>query len=326
MISICTVTYGNMDDYIRVFIDSIRRRTTHVTEVIIVKVDAPEDGLINAWTQNQTVFKNIGYNLLHHLQGYPSPAWAYMVCGHSFGLHHALECSTGKYIWFSDPDVFFLNRVDQIYLDLMAKHSLDIIGVSHFNTKEQSYGHFPCVINCLVKRNTLPEAGWLEGQLWIRSGMQVIENPQPLIETPGKYLVPFPVPEHQHEFPNPAGMFDTGCNLWLWNLQRGGRWLGFYLDQWHNCFKYNRGFGKLLYPLNYNTARYKTNFGLEEHFGKQDLLFHRTRGTLENGVSFRKLYDTLFKRPHHSSRPQRATRIQRAQQVRRLQHPGRGYI
>lgn len=322
MISICTVTYGNMDDYTHVFVDSIRCRTRHVTEVVIVKVDAPQDGLINEWRQGQIHFRVIGYNLLNHLQGYKSSAWAYMVCGHTFGLHHALENSTGEYIWFSDPDLFFLNTVDQIYLDLMSKHNLDIVGISHFNAKEQSYGYFPCVINCLVKKADLPDSDWLEDQLWIRSGMQLIENPQPLIPTPGKFLISFPIPEFQDQFPNPHGMFDTGCNLWIWNQQRGGRWLAFYLDQWHTCFRYNRGFNKLLYPLNYNTARYKTNFGLEDALGKEDLLYHRTRSALENGSSFRELYHRLF----NTSAAKTRTEARRAQAVHRLQRPTRGYI
>jgi hypothetical protein len=119
-------------------------------------------------------------------------------------------------------------------------------------------------------------------------------------------------------------MFDTGCNLWLWNLQRGGRWLAFYLDEWHGCFKYNRGFCKLRYPLNYNTGRYKTNFGLEDNFGKQDLLYHRTRSALESSLSFRQLYDSLFRRSASkiSLRDQRT----RSQQVIRSQRSRRGYI
>ena len=291
-----------MDDYIRVFVDSIRKRTKHVTEVIIVKIDAKNEGPIKTWTQDHIQFKIIGYNLLQHIQGYSSSAWAFMVCGHTFGLHHALEYSTGEYVWFSDPDIFFLSNVDQIYMDLMTKHSLDIVGVSHFNAVGQCYEYFPCVINCMIKRVHLPDSEWLQEQLWIRSGMQLKENPQPLIATPGKYLISFPIPEYQDQFPNPEGMFDTGCNLWLWNLQRNGRWLAFYLDQWHGCFKHNRGLVKLMYPLNYNTARYKTNFGLKDNFGKQDLLYHRTRGTLESGASFKQLYDSLFKPARHRSR------------------------
>lgn len=292
-----------MNDYIHVFTDSICRRTTNVSEVIMVKVDSSHEGIINERQLGNIKFRTIGYNLLDHLEGYKSPGWAYMVCGHAFGMHHAIENSTGEYIWFSDPDIFFLNKVDQIYLDLVSKHNLDVIGVSHFNAKEQSYGYFPCIINCMIKRSILPDSEWLKEQLWIRSGMQLIENPQPLIHTPGKYLVAFPIPEFQDQYPNTAGMFDTGCNLWIWNQQRKGRWLSFYLDEWHNCFRYNRGFNKMIYPMNYKIGRYKTNFGLEENVPSADLLYHRTRSSLESGREFKKLYGELFNNQKKTRRP-----------------------
>ena len=305
MITICTVIFGDMSEYLYVLTDSIRRKTKHVSEVIIVKVDE-SDGLIREWTNNNIRFRMLGYDLLKHTDGCPSPAWAYMVCGHAFGLHHAIDNAVTEYVWLTDPDVFFLDCIDETYLELMTKHQLHIVGVSHFNPNDQPYGYFPCVINCLTKKCSLPNSEWLNDCLFIRTSMRCKENPVPLASCKGKYLVPGPIPECLEQFVNPQGMFDVGCNLWLWNLEKQWKWMAFYLDGQDNRSQNNFGFSDLVYPMNYNLRYYKTNFGLTGSMGKRELLYHRTRGSHESGIPYRKIYDSLFRkrqsRPQHSRR------------------------
>ena len=112
---------------------------------------------------------------------------------------------------------------------------------------------------------------------------------------PGKYLIPGPLcPE---EFPNPEGAFDVGCNLFLWAKAQNWRWLSFYRDG--GVFPKTNdeyGFKELIYPMNYTTAEYRTNFGLEKDLGKQELLYHRTMAVGQSGASYQQLYDSLFPR------------------------------
>lgn len=294
MISICTVIYGDMEAYIRVLKSTVRLKTKHVHEMIIVQADASQDNTIKTWNQNGVTCKIIGYNLYQHVQGCPSPKWADMVCGHAMGLHHAIEQSSGEYVMLSDPDVFFLDYVDDIYLSFMARYNLDIIGVSHFNPTAQCYQYFPCIINCLMRRDKMPPSNWLQGQLWVRSAMQMANNPVPITPVDGKYLIPGPIPELYGCFPSPHAEFDAGCNLWLWNHQQGGRWLAFHLNSGDTC-RGNYGWDKLMYPLNYNTRSYNTNFGLTENLGRKELLYHRTRGARISGLEYHRLYDRVRK-------------------------------
>lgn len=293
MISICTVILSNMGEYLRVLMKTIENKTTQVNEMIIVQVDATENGIIKEWRQGNIAFRMLGYNMSQHVQGCPSPAWATMVCGHALGLHWGIEQSTNEYIWLTDPDVFFLDHLDVLYLGLICRYNLDIVGVSHFNPIAQAYQFFPCTINCLISTKKLPGIDWLRGQLWVRSGMRITEKPQPIVNVDGKYLIPGPIPEWCEQFPHVQGVFDVGCNLWLWNQQTGGRWLAFYLDQLPKSLE-NFGYAPLTYPLNYNTRYYKTNFGLEDDLGAKDLLYHRTRGTREGGKEYRQLYERIF--------------------------------
>lgn len=293
MISVCSVLCGDMEDYVKVFTDSIKNTSKYVTEVIFIQVDASNRRPIRQWKSGNIDFRILGYPLLKEIRGCCSPEWAMMVCGHACGLHEAIEQAGNDYIWLSDPDVFFFNAVDDLYLRLMKQYELSIIGVSHFNSLRQSYCYFPCVTNCLLRKSWLPDRNWLLGDLWVRTGMTTRENPECVVECPGKYLMPSPIPSHTMRFPCPDGMFDVGCNLWLWNEEQHGRWLAFYLEQWNKDFETNFGFTELVYPLNYNTQSYMTNFDLQVDLGVCDLLYHRTRGSHEPGTSFRSLYVSL---------------------------------
>jgi hypothetical protein len=294
MITVCSVLCGEkMDAYVDVFCDTLVRQTKLVDEVIFVKVDAA-DGIIKEWTKEHIRFKLVGHLFNKGFNENVDVRWFQMVAGHAYGIHHALEHATNDLVWMLDPDQFFFTAVDVIFHNLMMKYEIDIIGVSHFNPVDQSYLDFPCIINCMCRKSFLPPPSWLSGELFIWSDMWDRPNCHIVQPAEGKWLVAGPMPNHYHKFPNPKGIFDAGCNLWLWNDERKGRWMGFYLDVWLDSFKNNFGCAEIVYPLNYNSQNYKTNFGLQEKLGNMDLIYHRTRGGKEQADSFTKLYWSLF--------------------------------
>jgi hypothetical protein len=67
----------------------------------------------------------------------------------------------------------------------------------------------------------------------------------PGIVMDGKYLLPGAIPAHYDKFLNPNKeecVFDSGCNLCLWALQKNWKWLAFQtLDCHIYTTKYNRG-------------------------------------------------------------------------------------
>ena len=299
----CAVVSKNLDDYLAILTDTLCRHTKFVKEAIFVQTDLRRDKVLRSWSKNGIEFKLLGQKPFDP----PCPrelAWEKMICGHAAGLYQAIGHAQQEYVWMSDPDIFLLSSVDQTYLDLIHKYDLNVIGVSHFNSEGQSYQNFPCIMNCLVKRSSLPEPNWLGG-FQAQTGMRIDQNGQNVFSVGDCWLIPGPLPEHYASFPNPNGIFDTGCNLWLWNEQKRGRWLSFYIDPEEMAYKSysyhlskfrtdNIGFKELIYPLNYSLEKYKTNFGLTDSLGVDDLLYHRTRGCREESDSYRKLYDSLY--------------------------------
>lgn len=291
-----------MDGYVTVLCDSLLRQTTLVNEVIFVKTDAKTDGLVAEWQTDHIRFKILAYRFWEGFSEARDEPWYHMVSGHAFGLHRAITEAQNDFVWLCDPDQFLLMPVDKFYMETLERNALNYIGISHFNPGGQSYSHFPCIINLLCKKADLPPESWLQDELFIWSGMKIRDRCYKIQATPGKYLVAGPMVEHQYKFPNPSGMFDAGCNLWLWSQEQGHRWLGFSLNHWQESFQHNFGTTEIVYPMNYNQQHYQTNFELRESLGEADLLYHRTRGGKEKAHSFRKLYQSLFGRPIHPPR------------------------
>lgn len=288
MISVCTVILSRMDEYVAVISNSLARHSKHVKEVIFVKVDALAPGS-RSWQAD-----GIDYRIIDHplttATDWNTRGFLLMVAGHALGLHHAIDQAREEYVWLTDPDVFFFTAVDALYLDLIRRYDLGIIGISHFTPQQQSYLDFPCVTNCMVRKSDLP-GQWLDFAL--QSGMRLNENCRKLQPMPGKYLIPGPVCPEQ--FPNPQGAFDVGCNLWLWAKEKNWRWLSFYRDD-GLMPNTNDGYGfkDIVYPRNYRTDDYRTNFGLKDDLGNQDVLYHRTMAVGQSGESYKRLYDSLF--------------------------------
>lgn len=288
MVSVCTVILSRMEEYVSVLSHSLGRNAKHVKEVIFVKVDALAPGS-RSWQSNGIEYRMIDYPVTEETD-WNTRGFMLMVAGHALGLHHGIDQAREEYVWLTDPDVFFFTAADELYLDLMWYYNLGIVGISHFTPQQQSYLDFPCVTNCMVRKADLPGV-WLDFAL--QSGMRLDERPRRLMPMPGKYLIPGPI--CPKEFPNPQGTFDVGCHLWQWAKEKDWRWLSFYRnsgDLPNTNDEY--GFKDLVYPMNYNTGDYRTNFGLKDDLGHQDILYHRTMAVGQSGESYKRLYDSLF--------------------------------
>lgn len=276
--------------YLRVLAHSICLQAKEVKEVIIIQIGDNEQRLVATWETSGVSFQYWEQPLFDAPNNLYKP-FAMMVAGHALGLHHGLNKASQPFVWFCDPDVFLLSNVDQVFLQLMEDHAVDLIGVSHFNTSSQSYLDFPCVISLMARRSFLPDREWLAGDLYIQSGMTLKENPERLLPIDGAYLLPGPPPSW-NEYPNPQGIFDIGCNLWYWNKLRRGRWLAFDLE--HRQTHGNFGLPQLVYPMNYTSDRFHSNFDLEADLGQKELIYHRTRGSREFADDYLNLYQSLF--------------------------------
>ncbi len=288
MISACTVAIQGMDRYLDVLVDSLKTKCTLVDELVVVMSDAvyPEE------------FVEYSGHLTIRMIHYPIGDYSAALCGHAPDLHKAIDRATNNYILITDPDVFFLSDVDRTYHGISREYGLSYIGVSHFNlgSEHQSYGYFPTVINLYTHKANLPDATWMEDKLCVPT-LMVEYNPS-WQKTPGKYLMPGGLQDHWKEFPHPNGYFDAGCNLWLWCKQQNLDWLSFQLPERLDCFQRNSWQKEdLKYPLNYNTALYKSNLEIGEgKFGNQDLIYHRTGASRMPAEGYVQLYEKLFSR------------------------------
>jgi len=254
MITVCSVIMGTPGCEPELFFLGQLEKLTGVTEIIFA---------YPLWEGFETgVYKN--KKIIRKSFKYPYlPTCNYC---HAFGLHTCLEMATQEYILFSDPDIFFIQDVTKVYLEQIDKYDLNIVGVAHYKPENLAQYNFPCVINCLVKREELPNKQWLNGELKIRK--HCVEH---LLDKTswdgdsidGKWLAPSPPPSYYKLFPNSGGAcFDTGSNLWLWNHQKQGRFLSYWERNGSQCL--------------YASDHFSSNFG-EQHFnGTNWLMFHKT--------------------------------------------------
>lgn len=243
MITLCTVTTKHIDNYVNLLLQNIQKKLKNVSEVVVASNDFPatlygSDGVIRTW---------------HPLKENRKGSW-----GHAYGLHECLKFASGKYILFCDPDILFYTCVDEIYLELMNKHSLDLIGISYDNPTIMSFTFFPFIQNLLVKRDWLPPTNYLNGKK--RRFHLKVEDMSKLEVVENDYLAPGPIEETWKNYPNTDGSYDTSCNLWQWCQEKKGRWMSF----------------QSLNGFDYITSSYRTNFKLKEKLPNQKLLYHLT--------------------------------------------------
>lgn len=270
MISILTVEIEGCRPHLNMFLESITKKSKLVSEVIIAVIDAKEP--INEEWENRNI----------RFRRFSNPVEC-LWYGHGLGLNAALNKASGEYVIFSDPDTFWYTALDEFYLSLMQQYNLNYVGVSHHNGVNQCFTFFPYVINSMAKRSTLPDKDWMKGKLKFRGAMlhrtQLLENDEaPMAD--GEFLIPNPIPVLCDTYPNKNSdaIFDVGCNMWLWNEERKGRWLSFQTTDCHI----------------YTTAYSKNNFGLKDRFKKEKLLYHLgsgSRGNAEELETFKKAYE-----------------------------------
>ncbi len=217
MITLCTVIIRGEYEFCSVMIESVMRRCPLVREIIVADLFNEYDSY--DWEKICNGVKLIRYTL-------DSESSMFIGTGHAIGLHSCLERATQEYVMFCDPDVFFYQNAGKLYTDLFNKYDLNIVGASCHLWDQMSYLRFPCVTNCMVKRDTLPkEDWWLNDHVGQRSSVLAVV--QPVYPRPGKWLIQGMVPEVQAIFPQPNGYYDVGCNLYYWNHERNGKWISF---------------------------------------------------------------------------------------------------
>ncbi len=263
MISLCTVVVSRMNKYMSVFYDMLRRHSKLINEVIIAKTDDHRgSSLDKVWMDG-----GIKYNMFASripsktIPKFKPSELAQVWCGHAYGLHDCLKRVSNEYIMFCDPDIFFCMNVAETYLELMDKYSLNIVGIGHFNPRQQCYLDFPCITCCLVKRSTLPDDKFMGGAFWVMNGLQRTYPPVRHYFCYGKWLMPG-IASVPTDFPNPDGSFDAGCNLYLWNKAVDGKWISF--------AKHDEGL--------YRTGQYASNFSTKIDLPDQNMLIHRIEG------------------------------------------------
>lgn len=240
MISICAVVLDSIKHYEDIFLASILKKTSLVTEVILAKNDS---GLsfYEEWEERGIKFKKFG-NRDEFTKG--------AVCGqqHGYGLNNAIDRATNDLVLLSDPDIFFYSAVDDFYFQLMMKHGLNAVGCSHHSATELGQRFFPWHGNVLLKKSELPTSTWLEGEL----------------EVKGKFLLPGAGYSQRATYPNPDGNFDTSSGLWLWSNEQNWKWLSFQTT----CANV------------YSTVYYRTNAKIRTRFDFQNLIYHAVSGAI----------------------------------------------
>jgi hypothetical protein len=250
VISFCCVILDSALDYFEKIKEWLPIKSSLIREGLFCKIDAKSD------YYEEFKIKNIDYKIF----GTDFPLYLTPSNQHAMGLHACIDKAKEEYVMCCDPDVFFYTNLDDIYIDLIRKNDIQIIGISHPAALQLVYNFFPCATNWLIKKDQLPPETWLEDTLCIK----------------GKYLVKDWV-KHTEKFPNPSGYFDMGSYMWLWAHENNWRWLSYQTADCH------------LYTTNY----YRSNFKLSEKMEKKKLLYHGVSGTIHSEVknSFLKAYE-----------------------------------
>jgi predicted small integral membrane protein len=246
MVSICTVLYAGCDVFIEALFESIAMHCKNVSEVIIAHIDA-KNYYDRVWTKGNIQFKQFGHPLLDI---WKDKTWNCLANGHALGMHACLERANSEYVMFCDPDVFFYHPVETLYLDLINEYDIDYIGISHHAAMTQAFTWFPCITNSMVKKRSLPTNTFLKGKIKLINALHInnletVEN-QTAEPMDGYWLLQGPIEGLYDKFPNKNlskdyGLFDVGCNLWLWSLEKNWRWLAF---QTTDCHLYNTAYNR----------------------------------------------------------------------------------
>ena len=122
MITVCSVILDKTKNYEKVFVESIINKTKLISEVVLIKSDAPSN-FHEEWEINGIKFKKYGNQEMV----------ASFCCGdqHGIGLNCGIEKASNETVYLCDPDIFFLSAADEFFYNLKVKYSLNAIGCSH---------------------------------------------------------------------------------------------------------------------------------------------------------------------------------------------------
>lgn len=255
MISLCTVSPIGYEDYEKVMLESVAKHFSLISRIFIA---VPVQGL----EEEKIIYSD------DRVLKFETPIFDRNF-GHALGLHACIDKVETPYIFFTDPDLFYLSNVDEFYLSILKEFDLDYVGCSHHSALSNGYGYFPYVMSSLVEKSKLPPPDWMKGYLKFRGSIfpeQLKEDDDyPLAD--GKYLLPSPIPDFYQKLPNAknARLFDTGNSLCLYGVENNWKWLSF---QTLDCHLYN-------------THYYRSNLKIRKKFLQQNLLWHSVRSGAE---------------------------------------------
>ena len=251
MITLCTVTLDTLNQYEKVLIESILQHCTMINEVIFADNSKNPD-FYDEWEEGKIIFRRIG-----------AQTTTTVLAGgdqHALGLHTGIDAANNDLIYLCDPDIFFINNVDEFFYNLKNKYALDAIGCSHHSATELSSTFFPWHGAILMNRTKLPTIpSWL--------------NPK----YPGKWLMAGLGTDEKELYPNPSGTFDTASALWLWAHLQNWKWLSFQTQDAHL----------------YTTKFFRSNIKISEHFPLKKLIYHAVSGSITPSVwgTYKMIYE-----------------------------------
>jgi len=255
LITIAYVPYLE-DKIIEVFLRSVKQKCSkHLREVIVIYKSEEEPF---------EVTKNIGKLTIRHI------AITRHTMLPSVAFHQGLKYTSCPYIILSDPDIVICkNEFDDFYRRLYEEFDLNIIGCSHYSIERQAYQTFPTHISLLMHQSKMPDEEfskkckirpYLAKDLNSSDNYKVIEG--------DRYLLGGAMPGRYKEFPLPSGVFDEGCNLYLWDKDNGSRALTFIAKDFVRK--------KTAFSI-YRTNRLHTNFDNDIKIKPEKLLKHWAR-------------------------------------------------
>lgn len=271
MITFCTVVPETYEPYCKIMLDSVFKHFKYISKIYIARPNpnTKQESVISTETKN-----NI------QITKFETPVRS-MDFGHALGLHACINKVDTEYIMLSDPDVFYCSAVDELYISLIKKYTLQYVGCSHHSSTANAYGFFPYLMSTLIKKDDLPPLDWMKGYLKYRDGIIMREgmtNDNHEFAN-GKYLLPGPIPKFCEKLPNikERVFFDTGNSLCLYSIEKNWQWLSFQTVDCHF----------------YTTKFYKTspNLRIRGQFTQQDILWHSVRSGAENLEREYKNYD-----------------------------------
>lgn len=242
MISVVVISYGrNPCEYIKMHIDSIKRKQSGLINEIIVVHNRENEAY-----EKEELLGNV--KILHI--GRPIVGEKKFI-NRAIATYEGIKYATNNYLLLTDPDLIYAKKhFDKLYVELYEKYDLNLIGISHF--LKCPYGPtFPCGINMLVKKDTLPNENWMKGKLIAAQE-----------EAPGNILSEGRIHERALEYPYPfVNVWDQGANVYLWNKDLNGKYI---------TFLHRDG-------TNYKVNKVFANFDLDKEQFKDEILLSHAR-------------------------------------------------